>query len=430
MQLLTTLLAFAFALGVIIFVHESGHLIVARAFNVRVLAFSLGFGKRLWGFKRGETDYRISLIPLGGYVKLGGEFADEATDDPRDFVNRPRWQRILVYLAGPAMNILLAWVLIAIVFMVGISVPPRNLPPVVGAVAEGSPAAEAGLAAGDRILTVDGTPIREWQEVQMAVLTAAERPLDITYEREGAHREVTLTPIKVPRYEFGDAGFWGPGKVSIRDVLAGEPAAEAGFEAEDEILTVAGRAVATQQDFTRYVEQHPGEPVEVEVMRRGATVPLTVTPKGEPGSAKIGVMIGYSFYQRYPPGRAFVESFYYNLDFVKQTFVVLGKIFTRKVKAKSALAGPIEIAAMSGSEARRGFEYLLHLMGFISISIAIVNLLPIPILDGGQTLILLIESVLRRDLSTVVKERLAQVGVVLIFALMLTVIFFDIQKRL
>ena len=135
MQILSNALAFVFALGVIVFVHEFGHYAAAKAFGVRVLTFSLGFGRRLWGFRRGETDYRVSLVPLGGYVKLSGESEDEASEDPRDFVNRPRWQRILVYLAGPAMNVVLAWVLVAIVFMVGISVAPRNLPPVIGSVA-------------------------------------------------------------------------------------------------------------------------------------------------------------------------------------------------------------------------------------------------------------------------------------------------------
>ena len=160
--------AFIFALGVIIFVHEAGHLLMAKAFGMRVLAFSLGFGKRIWGFERGGTQYQVSLIPLGGYVRLGGEDPGEVSDDPHDFMNTPRWQRILVYLAGPAMNILLAIVLIALVLMVGIQVPSlREIPPVIGAIEPDSPATEAGLQVGDRIQAVDGVEVTKWDDVYL-----------------------------------------------------------------------------------------------------------------------------------------------------------------------------------------------------------------------------------------------------------------------
>ena len=430
MELLRTIVSFTFALGVIIFVHEFGHLVVARAFNVRVLAFSLGFGKRIWGFKRGETDYRLSLIPLGGYVKLGGEHAEEATSDPRDFVNRPRWQRILVYLAGPAMNVLLAIVLMAALFTIGIEIEPRKVPPVVGAVEPGSAAEQAGLAMGDRILAIDGVAVSEFQDVTMKVIESPGKPLGVDYEHAGERRSTTLTPAREARYGLGEAGLFPPGKVLIFEVLPGRPAATAGFQANDHVLKIAGRPVVVIEDFTSYLRQHPGESVEVEVSRTGGRVTLTVVPEGPVGSAMVGVRPTYSFFQRYPPGQAIVESVYFNVDLVRQTFVILGKVLTRKVEAKSALAGPIEIAALSGEMARRGWKWLLRFMGFISISIAIVNLLPIPVLDGGQVTILTVESILRRDLSQVVKERLAQAGVVVIFALMLTVIFFDLQKRL
>ena len=168
MNLLSNTAAFIFALGVIIFFHELGHLLAAKAFNVRVLTFSLGFGKRLFGFKRGETDYRVALFPLGGYVQLGGEDPSEVSDDPREFSNKPRWQRIVVYLAGPAMNAVLSVVLMAVVFMMGNEVSAvREVPPVVGVVAEGSPAEAAGLAPGDRIQTVDGKPVSRWDDVAL-----------------------------------------------------------------------------------------------------------------------------------------------------------------------------------------------------------------------------------------------------------------------
>jgi len=263
----------------------------------------------------------------------------------------------------------------------------------------------------------------------MAVITSPEKPLEVLYARDGSRSTTTLTPLKVERYEVGVAGLFGPGKVWIRRVLPDTPAEAAGLQPRDQVLAVDGRSVGTNAELVSYLQQHAGEGLELSVLRDGETLTIPVTPEGEPGQGRIGALIEYGFYQRYPPGQAFIESIHYNIGFLRDTVVILGKIFTREVKAKSALAGPIEIVAMSGSEARRGFEYLLHLTALISVSIAIVNLLPIPILDGGQTTILVVESVIRRDLSLKVKERLAQVGVMLIFALMLTVIFFDLQKR-
>jgi regulator of sigma E protease len=429
MAVIQTVLAFLFALGVIVFVHEAGHLLMAKAFNIRVLGFSLGFGKRIWGFTRGETEYKVSLLPLGGYVKLGGEQADELSDDPRDFLNRPRWQRILVYLAGPAMNFLLAWILIAIVFMVGIDAQPRKLPPVIGEVLPKSPAAAAGLLAGDRILAIDGEVIADFQQAQIKILAAPEKPLAVEIERAGSKQTLTVTPLRIPDYDLGEAGLLSPGKVRVQTVVANDPAAQAGLKPGDLVVAAGGRSVTTREQLIQIIEQHGGRALELAVERGKERLSLAVTPKGEANAGKIGVSLDFGFYQQYSLGAAFVESYHYNLDFVKQTFAVLGKIFGGEIKAKSALAGPIEMAVMSGQQAERGFRHLLHLMAFISVSIALFNLFPVPILDGGQIAILLVESVIRRDLPLVFKERLAQVGGVLLLALFALVMFFDLQKR-
>ncbi|MEO8504691.1 MAG: RIP metalloprotease RseP [Acidobacteriota bacterium] len=429
-EIVSTILAFVFALGTIIFVHESGHLLVAKAFGMRVLTFSLGFGKRLFGWKRGETDYRVSLFPLGGYVKLGGELPDERTDDPKEFLNRPRWQRIVVYLAGPTMNVVLAILLIAIVFMIGIEVPDlQDIPPVLGTVEAGSSAAAAGLQPGDTIVEVKGKAMSRWQDVGFEMMTSANRPLALTVDHNGVRRAVEVTPGKVPNYDFGDtAGMYPVVRPRVMQVLAGAPAEAAGFKPEDTIRKVDGKPVTDPQDFVQYIETHASQLVKVEVDRAGQLVTLEVTPlpKAE-GKGKIGISVGV--YQRFPPGRAIVESAKYNWHITQQTFAVLGKIFKREIAAKSALSGPIEIASMSGAAARSGFKNLLYFMGFISISIGILNLLPVPILDGGQITILIIEGILRRDLSMVTKERLAQVGFVMLMALMATVLYFDTAKR-
>lgn len=420
--------AFIFALGVIIFVHEAGHLFMAKFFGMRVMAFSLGFGKRIWGFERGGTEYKVSLIPLGGYVRLGGEDPGEVSDDPHDFMNTPRWQRILVYLAGPAMNILLAIVLIALVLMVGIQVPSlREIPPVVGAIAPDSPAAAAGLEVGDRILAVDGDEVTKWDDVHFVFITSPERLLLLAIDRGGENLEIEITPAKIPEYEMGQTGAFPTFLPRIAQVVPKSPAQVAGFEPGDEIIAVDGMELGQWQDFVAHIEAKPEQQVEVTIRRGSEQLELFVTPRDENGKGKIGVLHGY--FQRLPPHLALVESVRFNWEMTKQTLAVLTKIVTRQMAAKSALSGPIEIAALSGAAARSGFKHLVQLMGLISISIAILNLLPIPVLDGGQITILMIESLRRRDLSLSVKERINQVGLVMIVLLMVVVLYFDIIKN-
>ncbi len=426
---LSNALAFVFALGVIIFVHELGHLLAAKGFGVRVLTFSLGFGRRLWGFRRGGTDYRVAIIPLGGYVRMGGEDPEEGSGDPSDFLNKPRWQRVLVYLAGPAMNVVLAIVLVAVVFMVGAEVPgAQDIPPVVGSIAEGSPAAEAGLALGDRIVSIDGRKVSKWDEVHFAVTTSPERRLTLEIAREEGLLTLELTPRKVPRYEFGDAGFYAKVLPHVSRVFAGSPAERAGFRPGDEVRGVDGRPIVDHRDFIGYVEASAGREVEVEVLRGETPVRLRVVPEATERGGKIGVELTYS--RRYPPLRALAESVKFNWRVAEQTFAVLGKIATGKLAAKSAISGPIEIAAHAGAAARRDYTDLLFLMGLISISIAIINLLPIPVLDGGQITLLFVETALRRDLSLRLKERINQAGFMLIVVLMAVVLYFDLVKNI
>jgi regulator of sigma E protease len=429
MNILSNTLAFIVALGVIIFVHEAGHLFVAKAFRMKVKTFSLGFGKRIWGFKRGETDYRVSLVPLGGYVALGGEDPSEVSDDPREFLNKPRWQRILVYLAGPAMNIVLAVALMAGVLMVGIEVSSLpEIPARIGNVAVGSPGEAAGLLPGDRITTVNGKGVTRWDDLQFAILTSPDVELQLAVDRDGRSLDVSLTPLRVPKYEFGDAGIFPEILPRIAQVMPDTPALAAGFQAGDEILGVDGRPLVKWEEFVEIVEAHAGQAIDVEVLRLGEPISIRVIPADEDGKGKIGVRPGY--YQRLGPVDALAESVRFNYGIARQTFAVLGKIITGKLAAKSALSGPIEIAALSGAAARSGMEYLVQLMGLISISIAILNLLPIPVLDGGQIAILLVESLRRRDLSLKIKERINQVGFVMIVALMAVVLFFDLVKNI
>jgi len=426
---LTTPLAFLFLLGVVIFVHESGHFMVAKAFGMRVLAFSLGFGKRIWGFQRGETEYRIAALPLGGYVKLSGEEPEEASTDPRDFLNRPRWQRILVYLAGPTMNALLAIVLVWGLFVAGIDIPAlQSIPTVIGEIESGSAGEQAGFRAGDEIVAVEGRSVDRWQEVAFAVMTSIGRPVHFEVKRGEERLALTATPVRPAGYDFGDIGVYPKLLAKIGQIVPGSPAERAGFARGDEIRAVDGRPLASPADFVAYVGERIGQSVDVEVLRAGALRHVAVVPGDQQGKGKIGVQL--TLEQRFPPGRAFVESLRFNAGIAEQSLAVIGKIFRRQVEAKSALAGPLEIASQSGIAARTGFKSLLYLMSVISVSIGLLNLFPIPILDGGQIAILLVESVARRDLSATVKLRFTQVGFALIVLLMATVLYFDASKLL
>ncbi len=323
-NVLSNLAAFIVALGVIIFVHEAGHLLMAKAFGMRVLTFSLGFGKRIWGFTRNETEYKVSLIPLGGYVRLGGEDPGEVSDDPRDFMNTPRWQRILVYLAGPAMNVILAILLIAGVLMVGIQVPTLpEIPPIIGSVAAESPAEAAGLLPGDEVLTANGKAAEDWEDVHFAFITSPERQVDLTVLRQGQERQVSLVPVKVPKYEFGYAGAFPTVLPRIAQVLADSPAEAAGFQPGDEIRSVDGQAIAQWQEFVDYIEAHADQSVAVEVLREQQPALLHVVPRDEGGKGRIGVAHGY--YQQLGPGAALVESVRYNWQITRQTLSVLGQ---------------------------------------------------------------------------------------------------------
>jgi len=422
--------AFLIALGAIVFVHEMGHFLAAKLFGVQVPVFSLGFGKRLWGFNYRGTDCRLSALPFGGYVRLDGEIPDERNDDPNAFLNKPRWQRIIVYLAGPAMNGVLSVALIAGVFMAGFEAQAlQERPSVVGWIQDDGPAQAAGLKVGDQILTIDGHEVDQWKDVSFAFMTAAEKPVEVSVERAGERFTTTVTPIKVERYEYGDAGIGPELEVRITQVVKDRPAARAGFRSGDLPHTIDGQPVGGWKGFVAHIESHPGVAVNVGVLRNDQLVQVIVTPEAdEEGLGKIGVYGG--IFRKLPLGEAIVASARFNVEIIQRSVQILGKLLTNDIKAKSALSGPVEIAVLSGEAAKRGIRDLLFTMGFLSISIGFMNLLPIPVLDGGHISLLLVESVLRRDLSIRFKERVSQLGFMMLMTLMAVVIFFDLTKIL
>lgn len=425
---MSQLLFFILMIGPIIFVHEMGHFAVAKAFGMKVLTFSLGFGKRIWGFKRGETEYRLAVLPLGGYVKLSGEDDTEVSDDPRDFGNRPRWQRIVVFLAGPAMNAIFSVAIVAILFMIGIDVPTLSkVPPVVGTVVDGSPGNTAGLQPGDVVTSVDGKSVEAWQDVAFAVATSANRSIRLSIDRSGTELEVDIVPIKPEGLDYGDAGLIPRILPKIGRVLADSPAEKSGFQEGDEVIGVDGKPIFGSRDFIEAVSAKPGQEVRVELRRLERPLELKVVPELVGDKGRIGVHL--AFEQRLAPIPAIVESVHFNYGIVKQTLAAVRLILTGKLAMRDAFQGPLRIAEESDEAAKRGTKDFFFLIALISISIGLLNMFPIPILDGGNILILLVESAIRRDLPVNLKERIAQVGLFLILLLMASVLWFDASRK-
>ncbi|MEO1088285.1 MAG: site-2 protease family protein, partial [Acidobacteriota bacterium] len=360
---------------------------------------------------------------------VAADLPEDHTGKPDDLLSQPRWQRILIYVAGPAMNVVLSVALIAAVFMHGFPVQgTQGAPPVIGIVGEDSPAEKAGLEPGDRIVAVDGEKVELWNDLEFHVTTSPEKTLRLSVDRNGEAFETELVPNKVTRHEFGDAGFFPKLRLHLSVVYEDTPAHRAGFRSGDAVMRVDGEPIFSPMEFVESIEPRAGESIAIEIMRSDALQTLDVVPDDVDGKGRIGVQLG--FFRPLAFGEAVVESVRYNIDIVDKTIQVIGKLLTREMKAKSALSGPIEIANTAGRAAQRGFKDLIFIMGFLSISIGIMNLLPIPLLDGGHITILLIESVMRRDLSMTVKERTSQVGLVMLLLLMAMVIFFDLSKTL
>jgi regulator of sigma E protease len=430
----TTLLAFLFVLGVLIFVHELGHFLVARWYGVRVLTFSLGFGPKLLTLRRGDTEYCVSAVPLGGYVKLAGETVqDDRQGAPDEFLSKSKWVRFQVYLAGPVMNIALAIVVLTFVLARGADVPLYHTePPVIGNVATGSAAEQAGLRPGDRILSIDGRPMPTWDSLDMAVLPKANQQLTIVVDRQGERVDIPIVPDPEGRYEIGTIGIGPPLRPQIGQVSPDSPAERAGLQRGDVILAVNGERGLEREDIVTVWQQNSHRPVQLELERQtGEIATVSVTPEGPEGAGLVGVIL-YPYEVRHVDptlAQAFVLSLEENWANTRLIGQTLAGLFTREVPMNQ-LMGPIAIADLSGRSAGLGWTALFSFMAMISLNLGLINLLPIPVMDGGQIAILALEGAARRDMSMRVKERILLAGAALIVLLMVTVIYNDIARLL
>ena len=435
--ILTNIVAVVVVLGVMILVHEWGHFVAAKWFGVRVDVFSIGFGKRLWGWRRGDTDYRVSILPLGGYVKMAGENPGEPrTGDPGEFLAKPRWQRFIIALMGPAMNIVLAIVLLTGLYMVKFQKPAyQERPAEIGHVEEGSAAEKAGLRPGDLIVRLGELENPTWETVEIEAISSPAQPLEVTARRDGDFFTTTITPEVDPRYRIGIAG-WGPYLPAIvKRVEPGYPAEKVGLLPEDRVVAVNGQPLKFWPRLPDLVQESEGEPLELMIQRQGHTLPVRVAPVFGPVPGgkqmwRIGIELKNDLIERrlsFPA--ALSQSLTVNKKFTLLIFDLLGKILERKMSPRT-LEGPIGIARLSGEAARRGIPQLINLMAAISLNLGILNLFPIPILDGGVILLLAVEGLLRRDLSLAVKERMVQVGFLFLMLIAAFVIYSDIVKLL
>jgi regulator of sigma E protease len=435
---LLTAVTMAIVLGVMILVHEWGHYAAAKFFKVRVEVFSIGFGKRLFGFRKGETDYRISAIPLGGYVKMSGENPmDERTGDPGEFLSHPRWQRFIIAIAGPFMNVVLAVGLLTVVYMVHYEYPAFiDQPGVVAYVKPDSAAAQAGVLPGDRIARIGGTENPTWEQISLKVMLSPNEPLPVTISRDGKLLEKSIVPKTVSSSEVGSAG-WSPNQsIIVADVEPNMPAAKAGIREGDQIVAVDGKPVPMIEALIDALQVTKDKLVEVEVLRNGQKLTFQLQPVLADAEEKTKrYRVGFESTPLMKVGRlSLIPAFQRSLDDNKRySFVLLEliqKMVQRKVSMKQ-VEGPIGIGSAIGhAVTEKGWTPLLSLTAGISLNLGIFNLLPIPILDGGVILLLLIEGLMRRDISLQIKERIYQAAFVFLVLFAVTVIYNDIVKRL
>jgi regulator of sigma E protease len=426
-------------LGFMILIHEFGHYAVAKWLGVRVEVFSIGFGKRLWGFRRGETDYRIAVLPLGGYVKMSGENPmDERTDDPREFLNHSRWHRFLIAIAGPAMNILLAIVLLTVIYMVHYEYPAYlHKPVVVAGVLHDSPAAQAGVQAGDRIIKADGIDTPTWEQLEPQEWLSANQSMTVTIQRGQQILEKTVVPKAVTTSEIGAAGWFPKEAIIVAQVEPDTPAAKVGLKEDDQIVAMNGQTLESIEALIDDLQQTKEQPVDLTVMRNGQTLHFHVQPvlsKTEDPKVsryRLGFLhTAETEATKLPFAQALTKSLEQNRKYSLLLLELAEKIVEHKVSLRM-VSGPIGIAQETGFAARqKGWTPLMELTAGISLNLGIFNLLPIPILDGGVILFLLIEGLMRRDVSLRIKERVYQAAFVFLVLFAVMVIYNDLMKTI
>jgi regulator of sigma E protease len=446
---MTTIVSFIVVIGLLILIHELGHFLVARWAGVGVERFSIGFGPVLFRWRGKETEYCLSVIPMGGYVKMMGEEnplegGQTLPYDPaKAFSLKPLWVRFLIVFAGPGMNFVLA----AVIFMLVLATAGRPVwPPVIGRVAPDSPAAVAGLVTGYVVTKVDARPVAHWEDLEREIASSNGRPLRLTVVRGGAPQEMTLTPrltevrdpiFKDPRSTW-DLGAGPQLLPQIGSVNPGSPAEKAAVKAGDVVVAVAGQPVFTPEELMQAIQRRAGQTFEIAVEREGRRVPLRVTATAvkekntageevEVGRIGVGIVTKTVQYEPYPLHRAVWYGIVKTWDMTALTAKGLWKIASRQIDS-SNIGGPIQIASEAGRQAKEGAASLALFTAIISVNLALLNLLPVPMLDGGHLFFFIIEAVMGRPLSLRKREAAQQLGFVLLMLLMVYALYNDLVR--
>ncbi|KJZ17759.1 zinc metallopeptidase RseP [Halomonas sp. S2151] len=450
MGLIQNILAVIVVLGLLVTFHEFGHFWVARRCGVKVLRFSVGFGSPLWSrFDRHGTEFAIAAIPLGGYVKMLDEREGEVPEDQLDqaFNRKSVWARMAIVAAGPLANFLLALVAYWALFVAGTT----TVVPVVGDVTPQTPAAEAGLESGMELTAIGGETVRSWDEVNLKLVAAigASGSLEIEAREEGSSASRSYrAPVEnwlvgqdppAPLATLGIAP-WRPDMPAvIGQVMEGEPAAEAGLQAGDRVLSIDDRAVSDWPDLVERVRARPGQTLSLEVERDGESKALSLTPRinrlddgSEIGYIGAGVAPvdwpqQYQREIRYGPLDAVGQAASRTAEMTLLTFDAVRKMVVGLISPTN-LSGPITIARIAGDTARSGLESFINFMAYLSISLGVLNLLPIPVLDGGHLLYYLVEAVRGRPVSERTQAVGLKVGLALVGTLMIMALYFDVMR--
>jgi regulator of sigma E protease len=437
------LIGMALVLGVMILIHEWGHFIVARLCGVRVDVFSIGFGPRLFGWKRGATDYRVSALPLGGYVRMAGQDLSEVdsndvapTGGPDELMSKPRWQRALISFAGPCTNLLFPMILLTGFFViVGMPYPAYLDKPVqVVALPGNSIGGADSLRPGDLITAINGQKIPNWEAAEQVLKQATpSEKIRLDVVNDGTQREVEGVP-KGPLQAERPLGYL-PIRPIIDEVESGKPAQKADLREDDEILSVDGQKIQAWEQLVERLRGSNGKPLELEIARKGQVLHKTVTPQlGPLETGETVYQIGVApredvAYKHVPLKQSVSEASVYSLDYIEKTAGVVAKLFSGRVSVRQ-LQSVVGISRAAGHAVHRGPLSVILLMAFMSVNLGILNLLPIPILDGGNILLLAMEGIRRRDFSLAFKERFIQVGLVFLLVLFAYVMYNDVMRML
>ncbi|HEY6446349.1 MAG TPA: RIP metalloprotease RseP [Acidobacteriaceae bacterium] len=443
-----SIVSFFVVLSVMVLVHELGHFLVAKACGVRVETFSLGFPPRIFGIRYGDTDYCIGALPFGGYVKMTGEApGSESTGDPGEFSAHPRWQRMLIVLAGPIANFILAFFLMAGFYMMHNEVPVyEESPAVLDVVPPNSPAGRAGLQGGDHIIRFDTAKNPTWELVTERAAIDANSTVPVTVERTvgGQTKQFSTElflddPSKGQDFEIESLGLLPQeqsGPVMVEDVVGGDPAAKAGIKTGDGIVAINGQSVHGVLSIIAILNEAGSRPATIVIERGGHNFTVTAQPiwadfSGELPGYRLGFGAGPPPFrvEQSPLPKALRQSVSYNVRNSGYILDILGRLFSHHGAVMQQLSGPIGIARATGEAAEaHGWEPIVGLTALISLNLGIMNLLPIPILDGGTILFLLIEGALRRDLKQEFKERVYQVAFVMLILFFAFVMVNDVSK--